>query len=297
MNHNYNTGNTCRPSLIVGDTMLKGQVIYTHLAQAQSKIKILEKLPPLVEPPKDDMEGMGEGQESVYFRFPEPEKLSPPILQMNEVTFGYDNSRIILSGISFDLQMDSKIAIVGPNGAGKSTMIYLLTGQREPNSGIVHRHGRLRLGLFSQHHVDQLELGLSSAAFLAKQFPGMQEEDYRRILGRFGLTGMTAMQPIGTLSGGQKSRTVFAWMSMMNPHVLVLDEPTNHLDMDSIDALAQALREFKGGVAIVSHDQRFLDEVCNEVWVCQNGTMTRFEGKAGDEHGVVHQYKKSILVE
>lgn len=85
-------------------------------AQAQSKIKILEKLPPLVEPSKDDMEGMGEGQDNIYFRFPEPEKLSPPILQMDEVTFGYDKSRIILSNVSFDLQMDSKIAIVGPNG-------------------------------------------------------------------------------------------------------------------------------------------------------------------------------------
>lgn len=63
------------------------------------------------------MEGMGEGQDSsVYFRFPEPEKLSPPILQMSEVTFGYDKSRIILSNVSFDLQMDSKIAVVGPNG-------------------------------------------------------------------------------------------------------------------------------------------------------------------------------------
>jgi ATP-binding cassette, subfamily F, member 3 len=115
--------------------------------------------------------------------------------------------------------------------AGKSTLIYLLTGQHQPISGICHRHGRLRLALFSQHHVDQLELGSSSAAFLAKKFPGMVEEDYRRVLGRFGLTGMTAMQPIGTLSGGQKSRVVFAWMSMMNPHVLILDEPTNHLDM------------------------------------------------------------------
>lgn len=84
--------------------------------QAQSKIKILEKLPPLIEPSKDDMEGMGEGQDSIYFRFPEPEKLSPPILQMDEVTFGYDKTRTILSNVSFDLQMDSKIAIVGPNG-------------------------------------------------------------------------------------------------------------------------------------------------------------------------------------
>lgn len=77
--------------------------------------------------------------------------------------------------------------------------------------------------------MDQLELGSSSSAFLAKKFPGMIEEEYRRVLGRFGLTGMTSQQPIGTLSGGQKSRVIFAWMSMLNPHVLVMDEPSNHL--------------------------------------------------------------------
>jgi ATP-binding cassette subfamily F protein 3 len=65
--------------------------------------------------------------------------------------------------------------------------------------------------------------------------------------------------------------------------------------MDSIDALAQALREFKGGIAIVSHDQQFLDAVCNEVWKCEGGTMTKYEGEAGNPHNVVWQYKKSLL--
>jgi ATP-binding cassette, subfamily F, member 3 len=97
-----------------------------------------------------------------------------------------------------------------------------------------------------------------------------------------------------TLSGGQKSRVVFAAISMGNPHVLILDEPTNHLDMDSIDALASALKQFKGGVAIVSHDQAFLDAVCNEVWVCAGGILTKYEGKAGVADGVVSQYKKSL---
>lgn len=106
-------------------------------------------------------------------------------------------------------------------------MIHILTGKNEPNSGVCYRHGRLRLGLFSQHHVDQLELGLTSAAFLMKMFQGTLEEEARRVLGRFGITGLTAMQRIGTLSGGQKSRVVFAWISMINPHVLVLDEPTS----------------------------------------------------------------------
>jgi ATP-binding cassette subfamily F protein 3 len=109
------------------------------------------------------------------------------------------------------------------------------------------------------------------------------------MLARFGLTGNTALQPIGTLSGGQKSRVVFAAMAMSNPHVLVLDEPTNHLDVDSIQALAIALREFKGGVAIVSHDATFLDAVCNEVWVCQGGKLTAFEGQVGEGEGVVNQ--------
>ncbi|KAI9090078.1 P-loop containing nucleoside triphosphate hydrolase protein [Phlyctochytrium arcticum] len=266
-------------------------------AQAQSKIKLLEKLPPLDPPPKDDMEGIAGAGQDIYFSFPEPEKLSPPILRMDNVTFGYTKERTILTGVSFDLQMDSKIAVVGPNGAGKSTLIKLMTGHLEPNRGIVQRHGRLRIALFSQHHVDQLELGASSVQFLQKKFPGMQEEDYRRVLGRYGLTGTTALQPIGTLSGGQKSRAVFAWMAMTNPHIMILDEPTNHLDMDSIDALASALRAFKGGIAIVSHDERFLDAVCNEVWVCDQEILTRFESKIGDGAGVVNQYKRSLNIE
>lgn len=261
--------------------------------QAQSKIKILQKLPPLIAP-SIELKGMGEGEDNLLFRFETPEKLSPPILQLDDITFGYTKSKLILKNVSFDLQMDSKIAIVGPNGAGKSTLIYMLTGEYQPLEGLCHRHGRLRLGIFSQHHVDQLQLGVSAVKFLASKYPGMVEEEYRKILGKFGLSGMTTLQPIGTLSGGQKSRVVFAAISMSNPHVLILDEPSNHLDMDSIDALAAALREFKGGVAIVSHDQQFLDKVCTEVWVCNNASLSKYE--PNDPNGlIVYQYKKSLL--
>ena len=272
-----------------------GQQFYI-LAQAQSKIKILEKLPPLIAPPKDDMEGLGEGEGSIYFTFPSPEKLSPPILQMENVTFGYVPDKIILKNVSFDLQMDSKIGIVGPNGAGKSTLIHLLTGDYQPNTGICNKHGRLRVAFFSQHHVDQLDLASSPVQFLQLRYPGQEEVEYRKILARYGLSGMTALQPIGTLSGGQKSRVVFAQMAMQNPHVLVLDEPTNHLDMDSIDALSKALVKYTGGLVIVSHDERFLDAVCGEVWVCQKGSMQRFEGSGNSSNGIVKQYKDSLII-
>ncbi|RUP31129.1 P-loop containing nucleoside triphosphate hydrolase protein [Jimgerdemannia flammicorona] len=227
-------------------------------AQAQSKIKVLEKLP-VLEAPEEEKE--------TTFRFPDPDALSPPILQMEEVTYGYTAEKIIISGINLDMQMDSRIAIVGPNGAGKSTMLKVLTGAAQPRSGLVHRHGRLRMAYFTQHHVDQLDLTMSAVGFMANKWPGRTDEEYRRHLGSFGITGMVGLQQIKTLSGGQKSRVAFACLGLQNPHILILDEPTNHLDMDSIEALQEALAVFKGGVVIVSHDERFIDTVCNEIWM------------------------------
>ncbi|KAI8346708.1 P-loop containing nucleoside triphosphate hydrolase protein [Mortierella sp. GBAus27b] len=249
-------------------------------AQAQMKIKILEKLPEL-EPP--------EVENPIFFKFPDPEKLGPPILQMTDCTFGYSSERIILDKIYLDMQMDSRIAVVGPNGAGKSTMLKLLTGKLEPQKGLVHRHGRLRFALFSQHHVDQLDVTVSSVEFMAKTWPGKTEEEYRRQLGAFGVTGMVGLQQISTLSGGQKSRVAFACLGLQNPHFLILDEPTNHLDMDSIDALTGALKEFKGGVVIVSHDERFIKAVCNEIWVCEGGGLKKFQGEG------IKEYKEYVL--
>ncbi|CAG8457753.1 10749_t:CDS:2 [Ambispora leptoticha] len=248
--------------------------------QAQSKIKILEKLPQL-EPP--------EIENSVTFKFPNPDPLSPPILQMNDVSFGYNSNETILSKVNLSVQLDSRIAVVGPNGAGKSTLLKLLTGNLEPRSGLVHRHGRLRFALFMQHHVDQLDLDANAVVFMSKNWPGRSEEEYRRQLGNFGITGMTGLQPLETLSGGQKSRVTFACLGLQNPHILILDEPTNHLDMDSIDALTNALKEFKGGVILVSHDERFIDSICQEIWVCERGQVRKFEGDS------IKQYREMIV--
>ena len=86
----------------------------------------------------------------------------------------------------------------------------------------------------------------------------------RAMLGRFGLSGHHHLQPIVKLSGGQKARVVFTAIALSNPHILLLDEPTNHLDMQSIDALADALEEFEGGVVIISHDARLLSRICDD---------------------------------
>ncbi|KAJ7924438.1 P-loop containing nucleoside triphosphate hydrolase protein [Mycena leptocephala] len=248
-------------------------------AQAQSKIKILEKLPDL-QPP--------EVEETEQFKFPETEKISPPLLQMDEVTFGYTPDKIVLKGVNIDVGLDSRIAMVGANGAGKSTLIKILTGELNPLNGHVNRNGRLRVGYFAQHHVDSLIPTMSPVQFLASKFPGKSEQEYRQHLGNFQISGMTGLQSIGTLSGGQKSRVAFAVLSLQQPHILLLDEPTNHLDIEGLDALMLALEKWNGGVIIISHDERFITTVAKELWVCGDGTVSKFRGD-------VQSYKNLIV--
>ena len=92
------------------------------------------------------------------------------------------------------------------------------------------------------------------------------------------------------LSGGQKSRVAFACLAMRQPHILVLDEPSNHLDIEAMDALADALQRFAGGVLMVSHDVTMLQKVCTSLWVCDGGRVKKFDGD-------VMAYKKQITAE
>ncbi|KAI4164703.1 MAG: hypothetical protein LQ342_001678 [Letrouitia transgressa] len=247
-------------------------------SEAQSRIKKLEKMPVLQAP---------ESEYTVQFRFPEVEKLSPPIVQMSNVSFGFTPGKLLLQNVDLDVQLDSRIGIVGPNGAGKTTVLKLLIGQLQPTAGIISQNPRLRVGFFAQHHVDALDMNASAVGFMAKNYPGKVDEEYRRHLGAFGITGTTGLQKMALLSGGQKSRVAFACLSLTNPHILVLDEPSNHLDIEAMDALSLALNNFQGGVLMVSHDVTMLQTVCTSLWVCDGGTVEKFPGD-------VNAYKKRI---
>ncbi|KAK6461960.1 ATP-binding cassette family, regulator of translational elongation [Scheffersomyces coipomensis] len=248
-------------------------------SEAQSRIKKLEKLP-MLEAPEDE--------KAVTFKFPDPDNVSPPILQLQNVTFGYEPTKILINNVDLDVQMNSRIAFCGGNGTGKTTLLKLLMGQLSPLDGMVSKNGRLRIGYFAQHHVDAMDLELSAVTWMSQTFPGKTDEDYRRHLGSFGITGSLGLQKMELLSGGQKSRVAFAALCLNQPHILILDEPSNHLDTQGLDALAEALNNFAGGILMVSHDVTIIDRVCNEIWISEDNTVKHFPGN-------IHDYKKHIL--
>jgi ATP-binding cassette subfamily F protein 3 len=146
-------------------------------------------------------------------RFPEVDKLSPPILQLSEISFGY-GKQVVFKNMNINADMESRIALVGENGTGKTTLVKLLTGELSPREGYRQAHRSLKTAFFSQHHVDQLVMDVTPLEFMQQKFPGKREEEYRHALGMFGVSSDLALRPIASLSGGQKSRLAFAIMAV-----------------------------------------------------------------------------------
>ncbi|XP_053202201.1 ATP-binding cassette sub-family F member 1-like [Panonychus citri] len=218
----------------------------------------------------------------VKFKFKNPDPLSPPILGLYDVDFAYNpEGQLLFKKLNFGVDMSSRIAIVGPNGVGKSTFLKLLSGELEPLSGELRKNHRARISKFDQHSGEHLNPEETPTAFLQRVFD-LAYQDARKQLGSFGLVGYAHTIPCGQLSGGQKSRVALCEMALKGPHILIMDEPTNNLDLESIDALADALNKFKGGVIIVTHDERLIRETECQLWVVENNTIEEIDGGFDD---------------
>ncbi|GMM54227.1 ATP-binding cassette family ATPase [Maudiozyma humilis] len=259
---------------------------YANLVkQAKSRQKILDKMEAdgLIEPVVPDR--------VFSFRFPDVERLPPPVLSFDTISFSYDGNpeHNLYENLDFGVDMDSRVALVGPNGVGKSTLLKIMTGELMAQSGRVSRHTHVKLGVYSQHSQDQLDLTKSALEFVRDKHSDVSQDFqyWRGQLGRYGLTGEAQTVQMGTLSEGQRSRVVFALLALQQPNVLLLDEPTNGLDIPTIDSLADAINEFNGGVVVVSHDFRLLNKIAKDIFVVEHKTATRW-------NGTILDYKKKL---
>jgi ATP-binding cassette subfamily F protein 2 len=254
--------------------------------QAQSREKVLQKMTDagLVEKVEFDRK--------LNMTFPNPSSIPPPVLMLANISFGYPGCPLLYENVDFGVDLDSRIALVGPNGAGKTTLLKLIAGELVPTSGAVRPNPHLRLARYTQHFVDALDLSLTPLEYfqiLMPDTPVMGEGGLRSKLGRFGISGEHQTQIMAELSDGIKSRVVFALMATKTPHILLLDEPTNHLDIETIDSLADAIKRFEGGVVLVSHDMRLIDQVATEILECDKKCITKVKGD-------ITAYKKQLQI-
>jgi len=238
-------------------------------------------------------EGMTEKvhrEKTVTFKFTNIQKLPPPILSCNNVWFRYNqDTPWIYEDLEFGMDLDTRVALVGPNGAGKSTLLKLIAGELIPTDGMIKRHSHLKIARYHQHLAEKLDMNLSPLQYMMKEYPEIKEiEDMRKIVGRYGITGKNQVVPISSLSDGLRCRVALAWLARQNGHMLLLDEPTNHLDIETIDALADAIKSWNGGLVLVSHDFRLINQVAEEIWECNRGTITKWEGD-------IVSYKENLI--
>ena len=191
--------------------------------------------------------------------------------------------RIIVTDLSTRVLRGDRIGIIGPNGAGKSTLLRLLTGELEPDSGQIRRGTNLNPAYF-----DQRRLGLDGAASVRENLVGKDGDTIfvqglpRHIMSYlrdFLFDDRQAVQPVDSLSGGERNRLLLAKVLAQPSNVLVLDEPTNDLDMDTLDLLEEVLADYDGTLFLVSHDRDFLDRLVTSVIAVEgNGKVAEYVG-------------------
>lgn len=242
-----------------------------HIKQARSRRKMLDR-----------MEANGEIIEKVIERRQMNLQLegwrgSTKSLELRELSMAFGDNLLFMD-LNFLLRHGERVGLIGPNGAGKSVLFRLILGELQPLDGVIKIGPSIRIGYYSQEH-QTLGAWLNRTAIeRVRDIVPIGEGEAVALLGKFLLNYEHSRQPIGTLSGGERSRLQLACLMLQQPNLLLFDEPTNNLDIQSVEALENALADFEGSMLVISHDRYFLDQVVDRVIELDRGTLCAFDG-------------------
>ena len=246
--------------------------------QAQSRIKILEKMKPII---------IEENQKVPTFNFEKNTKFAPPLITIEQASVGYNNIPI-LKNINLSIDPDDRIALLGVNGEGKSTLSKLIAKKLNSMKGKLNYPKKLKIGYFAQHQLDELRSNETPFEHLYSKLDKEVPSKIRAKLGSVGFTQDTMDIEVKRLSGGQKARLLLLLVVIEKPDLLILDEPTNHLDVESREALIMALNDYTGSLILVTHDAFLVERLVDRLLIIKDGNVSEFLGD-------IDEYKKVVL--
>ncbi len=245
----------------------------TKAKAVQSRVKALQK--------KERLEKLSDTK-NLDFTFNSAPFNSKQLMEVKDLSFGFDPGAPLIDGLSFYAGKKDRIAIIGKNGKGKTTLLNLLSGELAPLSGEVRHHNDLKLAYFGQTNINRLNQQKTVEEEIMEAHPDHSRGAARKICGVMMFPGDDALKKISVLSGGEKSRVLLGKLLVSPANMLMLDEPTNHLDMESAESLFEAIDAFPGGVVIVTHSEMILHAIATRLIVFDNGKATLFEGTYQD---------------
>jgi len=242
----------------------------TKAAQAQSRIKMLEKLeeieapPPVVKAPS--------------IRLPPPPHCGTEVLRFEDAGFSYDGQRWIFRDLDLRVERGEKVAVVGLNGQGKTTLLRLMAGKLELNAGRRSLGHQVQIGYQSQDFAELMDPERTVYDTARGSAVGRSDSDVRDLLGGFGFSGDAIEKRVAVLSGGEKVRLALARLLLQPINFLLLDEPTTHLDIHAREALERALRGYPGTLCLVSHDIEFIRHVAGTLYAIGPDGVRKYFG-------------------
>ena len=242
-------------------------------SQARNKAKQLEKL--------EYVEVRGE-EATVQFSFPRVEPRRGPALRTDNLAIGYPD-RTVANDIHVEVEHGSRVGVVGDNGQGKTTFLRTVCESLKPISGAMKWGFGCEVGVYAQHVYTTLREDQTVLDYLDYQAaPGTNNQQIKDVAGSFLFSGEAAEKKVKVLSGGERARLVMAGLLLQKHNVLILDEPGNHLDVETIQALANALKRYEGTVVFTSHDRHFMREVASAVIEVREGRVVSFPASYDD---------------
>ncbi len=218
-------------------------------------------------------------QKKLNVKFRQREFEGDEVLVAEDVSKSF-GERTLFSAIDLLVRGGERVALIGDNGTGKSTLVKLIMGEETPDTGYLYRGPAVRTAYLPQivSFSDESRSALDTMLYDCR----CQPQEARDRLAAFGFRGESVFTPVGTLSGGEKSRLRLCMLMGADINFLILDEPTNHLDIASREWMEDALSDYEQTLLFVSHDRYFIEKFATRIWALADGKITDFRGSYGD---------------